>query len=106
MSTDHQCQARQYSDQMCCGKCGLAWDVNDPEPPKCKRHDDTKPKAAPVMATIYRVYQIALPVSDDNVQTLRDFLDNAREDPAEVFKHLVQDDVDGKLYDEEDDHVR
>lgn len=30
------CYARQYSDQMQCGKCGLAWDVNDPEPPRCQ----------------------------------------------------------------------
>lgn len=30
------CQARQYSDQMVCAKCDLAWDVNDPEPPKCR----------------------------------------------------------------------
>lgn len=29
------CQARQYSDQMICGKCGLQWDMNDPEPPEC-----------------------------------------------------------------------
>ena len=29
------CEARQYSDQMQCGRCGLAWDVNDPEPPEC-----------------------------------------------------------------------
>ena len=29
------CQARQYSDQMICEKCGLQWDVNDPEPPEC-----------------------------------------------------------------------
>lgn len=28
------CKARQYSDQMMC-QCGLAWDVNDPEPPAC-----------------------------------------------------------------------
>lgn len=30
------CKARQHSDQMQCGKCGLAWDVNDPEPPACR----------------------------------------------------------------------
>lgn len=30
------CKARQYSDEMQCGKCGLAWDVNDPEPPECR----------------------------------------------------------------------
>lgn len=29
------CKARQYSDQMLC-ECGLAWDVNDSEPPECK----------------------------------------------------------------------
>jgi len=29
------CKARQYSDQMICGQCGLQWDVNDPEPPEC-----------------------------------------------------------------------
>ena len=29
------CVARQYSDQMQCARCGLTWDVNDPEPPEC-----------------------------------------------------------------------
>lgn len=29
------CKAIQYSDQMQCAACGLAWDVNDPEPPRC-----------------------------------------------------------------------
>ena len=31
----HNCKARQYSDQMLCGACGLAWDVNDDDPPEC-----------------------------------------------------------------------
>lgn len=30
-----KCHARQCNDQMMC-KCGLAWDVNDPEPPVCR----------------------------------------------------------------------
>lgn len=30
------CSARQYSDQMVCKPCGLAWDMNDPHPPECK----------------------------------------------------------------------
>lgn len=34
------CQARQYSDQMQCGACGLQWDINDPEPPACGRSVD------------------------------------------------------------------
>ena len=29
------CEAKQYSDQMYCGKCGFTWDMNDPDPPKC-----------------------------------------------------------------------
>ena len=27
----HNCQARQYGDQMICAPCGLNWDVNDPD---------------------------------------------------------------------------
>lgn len=33
------CHARQYGDQMICAPCGLNWDVNDPEPPECRKHD-------------------------------------------------------------------
>lgn len=29
------CEARQYSDQMHCGHCGLQWDMNDLDPPEC-----------------------------------------------------------------------
>ena len=29
------CEARRYSDQMQCSRCGLAYDVNDPDPPEC-----------------------------------------------------------------------
>lgn len=30
------CEAVQYSDQMQCARCGLAYDVNDPDPPECR----------------------------------------------------------------------
>lgn len=30
------CEARQFSDQMICHKCGIGWDVNDTCPPACK----------------------------------------------------------------------
>jgi hypothetical protein len=37
------CAAVQYSDQMFCGRCKAAWDVNDQEPParlpKRTQHD-------------------------------------------------------------------
>lgn len=29
------CRARQFNDQMVC-RCGLAWDMNDPDPPECR----------------------------------------------------------------------
>ena len=53
----HNCQARQYGDQMICAPCGLTWDTNDPEPPECRKNikraaakvakfeAETKPKA-------------------------------------------------------------
>lgn len=33
------CEARQFSDQMVCEHCRTVWDVNDPQPPACKRED-------------------------------------------------------------------
>ena len=36
------CEARQYSDQMCCDRCGLQWDVNDPDPPRCAQVQQAK----------------------------------------------------------------
>ena len=36
------CKARQYSDTMICGPCGLQWDVNDIDPPQCQPKN--KPK--------------------------------------------------------------
>jgi hypothetical protein len=30
-----RCHAQQHGDEMQCGRCGLTWDTNDPEPPTC-----------------------------------------------------------------------
>jgi rubredoxin len=38
-----KCKARQYSDQMNCHKCGLVWDTNDPQPPKCPLEQGRSP---------------------------------------------------------------
>lgn len=38
------CEAYQMNDQMMCGKCGLQWDVNDPDPPECKPVERGKPE--------------------------------------------------------------
>lgn len=34
------CQARQYSDQMICERCGYIWDTNDIDPPTCKTQSE------------------------------------------------------------------
>lgn len=36
MSNSH-CKARRQSDQMHCSHCGTTWDVNDPDPPVCRK---------------------------------------------------------------------
>lgn len=50
------CAARQYSDQMYCGECGLTWDMNDPEPPECnptrRRAERARDMAMAEIATI------------------------------------------------------
>lgn len=38
MPKRHNCHARQESDQMRCVPCGLVWDMNDPEPPECRKN--------------------------------------------------------------------
>ena len=45
MPKRHNCQARQYGDQMICAPCGLNWDANDPEPPACRNVDRRTKKA-------------------------------------------------------------
>ena len=32
-----QCEAVQHSDQMSCEKCNLVWDINDSNPPACRK---------------------------------------------------------------------
>lgn len=41
--TRRNCQARQHSDQKICHKCGLVWDMNDPDPPACKQESNSTP---------------------------------------------------------------
>lgn len=35
-----RCLARQESDQKVCHRCGLCWDMNDPDPPTCRIVED------------------------------------------------------------------
>lgn len=49
MAGRRECHARQYGDQMCCGKCALTWDVNDPEPPECGHDIKAAPTPTPMV---------------------------------------------------------
>lgn len=44
----HECQARQYGDQIICAACGLNWDMNDPDPPQCRPVDKRTKRAKAV----------------------------------------------------------
>jgi len=48
MKKPTQCQSRQYGDQIICAACGLNWDANDPEPPKCGNVDQRTKQAKAV----------------------------------------------------------
>lgn len=36
MASTVKCAARTIGQELHCSRCGYVWDVNDPEPPKCK----------------------------------------------------------------------
>lgn len=47
-----RCRARRESDQLVCRQCGLAWDVNDSDPPACRENPPGAPPKtqAPAMS--------------------------------------------------------
>lgn len=45
-----RCHARRENDQLVCRQCGLAWDVNDPDPPACRENPTGAPPKAPPKA--------------------------------------------------------
>lgn len=49
--TRPNCKARQHSDQMACS-CGLAWDMNDPEPPECRQGVVARQELAAMRVTL------------------------------------------------------
>lgn len=45
------CKARQHSDQMLC-ECGLGWDINDPDPPECRKGAVAKQELSAIRHTL------------------------------------------------------
>jgi len=59
----HDCQARQYGDQMICAPCGLTWDTNDPEPPECRKNIKR------AIARVAKIEAAPLPIKPKGIPT-------------------------------------
>ena len=59
------CCARQFSDQMLCMRCDQGWDINDPDPPKCKDNP------SPALATMGRGFMELSGITDLHTQAER-----------------------------------
>lgn len=40
-----KCRAAQMADSMRCARCGVQWDVNDPDPPVCSQRAEAAKRA-------------------------------------------------------------
>ena len=61
--TRHNCHARQESDQMRCVPCGLVWDMNDPEPPECRKNIKR------AVAKVAKIEAAPLPIKPKGIPT-------------------------------------
>ena len=86
MPKRHDCQARQYGDQMICAPCGLTWDTNDPEPPECRKNikravarvAKIEEQTAPLKAKKAPAFPHELP-ADVAVEMVKTYQANARD---------------------------
>lgn len=70
-----KCQARQYSDQMHCGLCGLTWDMNDIDPPQCKPlREEEKPKQMTVSIKRQVHDEVVVEIPDEDWAQLKNAL--------------------------------
>lgn len=82
----HNCHARQESDQMRCVPCGLVWDMNDPEPPECRKNikraiarvAKIEEEAAPLKSKEPRRLPVMLP-DEVAVEMVKTYQVNARD---------------------------
>ena len=82
----HNCHARQESDQMRCVPCGLVWDMNDPEPPECRKNikraiarvAKIEAEAAPLKSKEPRRLPVILP-DEVAVEMVKTYQANARD---------------------------
>ena len=87
----HNCHAWQESDQMRCVPCGLVWDMNDPEPPECRKN---------IKRAIARVAKIEEEAAPRNAKQAPAFPhelpDNVAIEMAQVYHANLTDDLIGR----------
>lgn len=71
----HNCHARRESDQMRCVPCGLVWDMNDPEPPECRKNIKR------AIARVAKIEEEAAPLKRQGIPT---------DLPADVAAEMVK----------------
>ena len=47
LAINASCRARRHNEQMLCGSCGLSWNIDDKDPPKCDLENVLIPKKRP-----------------------------------------------------------
>ena len=89
MPKRHDCQARQYGDQMICAPCGLTWDTNDPEPPECRKN---------IKRAVARVAKIEAEAAPLNAKKWPDELpDHVAVEMVKAYQANARDGINGQI---------
>lgn len=84
------CEAIQYSDSMNCARCGLQWDVNDPQPPKCAPDPNTPFGLGALtidpVAKVASIGNIATDLTDQMVAMLRYLTEMPGGEPIDIVE--------------------
>jgi hypothetical protein len=51
------CNAQQQGDEMACGRCGLRWEVKDPNPPACLQHERRSRPRSEASAAVSKAFR-------------------------------------------------
>ena len=93
MPKRHDCQARQYGDQMICAPCGLTWDTNDPEPPECGKIDRRTKKAKEAAAGL----DAALAHAKARQRLPHELQDDVAADMVKTYRANARDGLKGQI---------
>ena len=91
MPKRHNCQARQYGDQMICAACGLNWDVNDPEPPECRKNIKR------AIARVAKIEAEAAPLKPKAPKLPHELPDDVAVDMVKAYRANARDGLKGQI---------